>query len=161
MTMKDRFDADEWQKLRSLPLQVWGVVAMADKKVDHREAEEMTKRLAAAAAGDPDPLLREVAADLLSGGPPAFERSLRASLDASQTHPEQVKRLLREKLSDSEYQGFFGSLFADAVMLARSGRKRLFKRSGINKNEMEMLRALAGFWEIDLDAAADRFGRGS
>lgn len=162
--MKEKFTTAEWEQLRSLPFQVFVLVVMSDKKFDKEEAEQIAVRLAVAAGNDPDPLLRELAADLVGGGPAALEQALQAAMDPAKSHPEEMKRVLRDNLSEDEYQSFMGSLFADAVNIARAtgGRGGIFKKKKkqgeIAADELKMLGGIAAFWEVDLPRVAARFG---
>jgi len=74
---------------------------------------------------------------------------------AAETEVGTTRELLRSKLSAEEYQSYLGSIFIDALAVARAMGTA---GSEISEQEQTMLAAFGLAWEIDLDEVKRIFG---
>ena len=152
----ERFTDEEWELVKMVPFQAFGMVAGADGEVDKAEAEELFKRMTGGAMGYKDPLHKAVAMDIVGKdwGP-----LIKGSMDPAVAHPEKIKTLLREKLTFQEYQSFLGSIFIDVVNVAKAsgGGGVLKKKSPISEEEEKALQAILVFYGIDMQAVKKAF----
>ena len=147
--MKDRFKPDEWEIVRCVPIQAFGIVAGADMEPDQKEFEEFAKRMLQGGMTYKDQLHREVAQEFASDD---LQKRIQkaAEVDVSQT-----KALLKGKLSAEEYQSFLGSIFIDALAVARATGA---SGAEVSEQEQTMLAAFGMAWEIDLEEVQRIFG---
>ena len=143
--MKEKFTQAEWLTLRPMPIQAFLLVAGIDGKIDEKETEEFADRCSRGAAGYKDPLHREIAQDLASGG---FQAALEAAV---KTDPGEVKRILRKNLTGEEYERFVSSVFIDCLAVAAASGPRFRKKKRIGDAEGKALAAIAAVWEVNLD----------
>lgn len=144
---KARFTDQEWGLVMSVPFLFFGMTAGADGSIDQAEAAELDRRMKGGAFGYKDPLHREVALEFFSTPVTAAELLVKAN----QAGPEKVRATLRAKLTDSEYQGYVGSVFIDSMGVANAS-------GGISPKETESLTALATFFGVDVAGLSKRFG---
>ena len=148
--MKEPFTPEEWQVVRAMPIQAFIVVAGVDGTVDQKETKEFTDRLSRGAVGYRDPLHREIAHDLATGG-------LTDALQAVGTSdPAEARRLLRKHLSGEEYEQFVASVFIDCLAVANASGPRFRRKKRIGDKEQKALAATAAFWEVNLDELVRR-----
>lgn len=140
--MKERFTPDEWELVRCVPIQAFGIVAGADMQADQREFEEFAGRMLRGGMTYKDTLHREVAQEFASD-----DLSKRIE-KATQMEIGGTKTLLRTKLTPQEYQSFLGSILIDAVAVARASGEA---GKEIGDQEQTMLAAFGMAWEIDLE----------
>jgi hypothetical protein len=143
--MKERFSDQEWRTIMSLPFAIFGVVASADGKVDEKEIEEFTKRTLNPLWQYKDALHQEVARDIAGSDVSALIQ------EGMQLDPEPVRAMLKEKLSEDEYQSFLGSIFVDEMAVARASGGGIFRKGKIKDKESERLVGFAAFFGIDLE----------
>lgn len=143
---KARFGSD-WHLVMAVPFLFFGMTAGADGNIDDAEAAEMQRRMQGGALGYKDPLHREVAAEFFST--PVTMNDLLTK--ANQAGPEKIRSLLQKKLSTNEYQGYLGSVFIDALGVARAS-------GGVSASETQALTALATFFGVDIAGLEKRFG---
>lgn len=147
--MKEKFTPEEWEMLKALPFTAFGIVALADGKVDDKEAAEFNKRLQSA-AGYKDPLHKEVALDILVSDMQALiARAGKVDLST-------IKGFLREKLTQDEYQRFLGSILIDVLAVARTSGGFL-GRGDVSDEENRALAVFAAQFEIDMAAVKRLF----
>lgn len=148
--MKEKFTPEEWEMLKALPFAAFGVVALADGKVNHKEAAEFNKRLQSA-AGYKDPLHKELALDILvSDIPVLIARAAKVDLNS-------IKGFLGEKLTQDEYQRFLGSILIDVLAVARASGGFL-GRGAVSDEESRALAVFGARFGIDLAAVKRLFG---
>lgn len=155
--MKERFTAEEWSLLKTLPFHVFILVAGSDKKIDKKEKEQLKQHLESAPYYK-DALHREVAVDILSSD---MEGLIRQAADFSQfaARASRIKEFLREKLSSDEYQRFVASLFVDGLKIARaSGGGPFGLGDKVSDEEKVALAALATVFDLDLSRLSEHFG---
>jgi uncharacterized tellurite resistance protein B-like protein len=115
--MKERFEAHEWEDLRFLPVAVFFMVALADRKVQPEEVAAFAKQVGEGAMLK-DPLHRALVVDIAG--------NLQSVLQSVQNRQQAVdftqktKGFLKAKLSDEEYQRFIGSLFISGIQIAKA-----------------------------------------
>lgn len=147
--MKERFTTEEWESVRCVPVQAFGIVAGADADADSREFGEFADRMLRGGMTYKDPLHREVAQEFASDD---LQKRVRL---AAQTEVAETKALLRSKLSPEEYQGFLGSIFIDAVAVARASGT---PGEEVSEPEQAMLMAFAMAWDLDFQVIQRLFG---
>jgi tellurite resistance protein len=143
---KSRFGSD-WDLVMAVPFLFFGMTAGADGTIDDTEAAEMQRRMQGGALAYKDPLHREVAAEFFST--PVTMNELLAK--ANQAGPEKIRSLLQKKLSANEYQGYLGSVFIDAMGVARAS-------GGVSEVEAQALTTLATYFGVDIAGLQKRFG---
>ncbi len=144
MSMQERFTDDEWQMLIGLPAQLLMMVGMVDGEFDAKERAEANQRLLRAAAGDPDPLYRELASAM-------FHSGTGLESDAARADPARCRQILQDNLSGEEYQRFLMSVFVDGLAVARASgktRRNPFrpKPDVVADEEKQILGAWASFY---------------
>lgn len=153
--MKDRFSSDEWDLLTRLPMVVYGSVASADGIIDDTEVAQLAQDVA---TWDhlKDEMHREIAAELLDLDSDAvFEMAL----NVTPGQLEEMKAILRDKLTPDEYQGFMASLFIHGIRIARaSGSGRLGLGDPICQDERDALATFVEVFELDMDSVSKQFG---
>jgi hypothetical protein len=147
--MKERFATEEWELVRCVPIQAFGIVAGADREPDPKEFEEFAGRMLRGAMTYKDVLHREVAQEFAGD-----DLGKRIQM-AAETEVGTTRELLRSKLSAEEYQSYLGSIFIDALAVARAMGTA---GSEISEQEQTMLAAFGLAWEIDLDEVKRIFG---
>jgi hypothetical protein len=154
--MKERFTPEEWSLLKTLPFQVFVLVAGSDKKIDKKEIEQLQKDLQSAAFYR-DPLHREVAVDILTSD---IDALIKQAMDVSQfaARASRIKTFLHEKLSSEEYQRFVGSLFVDGLKIARaSGGGAFGMGDKVSDEEKLALAALATLFDLDVNTLSQYY----
>lgn len=146
-TMKDRFEAHEWELLTTLPFHFFGAVALADGEIEDREFEEFVRNIQERATDDRNPLHRDIAAELAGM---TYGEFLEKGPEAFACDPQGVKRILEARLSADEYQSFIGSLFRDALNVATVGDEVPAGGPPLGTDATNVLIEMATFWEIDL-----------
>jgi hypothetical protein len=147
--MKERFTTDEWEIVRCVPIQAFGIVAGADMNLEQKEFEEFARRMLQGAMTYKDPLHREVAQEFASDD---LAKRIQKS---SEVEVGTTKALLKGKLSAEEYQSFLGSIFIDALAVARATGT---SGAEVSEQEQTMLAAFGMAWEIDLAELQRIFG---
>jgi hypothetical protein len=143
---KSRFGSD-WDLVMSVPFLFFGATAGADGTIDSAEAAELQRRMQGGALGYKDPLHREVAAEFFST-PVTIDQLI---TKANQAGPDKVRSVLQKKLTTDEYQSYLGSVFIDAMGVARAS-------DGISPVELQALTTLATFFGVDIAGMQKRFG---
>jgi len=147
MSMQERFSDEEWRVLIGLPAQLLMMVGMVDGEFDAKEREEANKRLVRAAADDPDPLYRELAAAM-------FRSGTSMESDLARANPTRCRQILQDNLSREEYQRFLMSVFVDglAVASASAGKRSRNpfrpKPDVVGDEEKQILGAWASFYDM-------------
>ena len=157
--MKEKFTADEWGLVKTLPFQVWALVAGADGNVDRDELKFLDQDLKSGAIAYKDPLLRELAADFFTSSDTA-DGVITAAVDAwkSEDTVGEIKALLDEKLTQDERERFFGSLFIlgrDTARASGGSKGGIFKSATdpISDEEKNALFLFTMRYGIDLQAS--------
>jgi hypothetical protein len=146
-TFKSRFTGDDWSLVMAVPFIFYGMTAGADGTIDAAEQEELRRRMQGGAVGYKDPLHREVAQEFW--GTPVTADQLLSRANAA--GPEKVRSVLQKVLTHDEYQGYVGSVFIDAMGVAKAS-------GGVSGEEATALTALAGFFGVDVAGLQKRFG---
>ncbi|MBM3696008.1 MAG: hypothetical protein FJW79_08775 [Actinobacteria bacterium] len=144
---KSRFSSEDWDLVMAVPFLFFGMTAGADGNIDAAEAAELQRRMQGGALGYKDPLHREVAAQFFST-PVTIDQLLKRANTAG---PEKVRSVLQKALTPDEYQNYLGSVFIDAMGVARASQ-------GVSPEELTALSALATFFGIDVAGLDKRFG---
>ncbi|MBC7265112.1 MAG: hypothetical protein H5T64_12265 [Chloroflexi bacterium] len=155
--MKEKFSTEEWELLKLLPFQVFALVAGADKKVDQQEIAQLQKDLQDAPFYK-DPLHKELAVDILTSDVSAL---ISKATDASKfvDRANQIKGILKVKLTTEEYQRFVASMFINGLRIARaSGGGVLGMGEKVSEEEKVALVMFATLFELDLQSVSKYFG---
>jgi hypothetical protein len=163
MTMRERFSDSEWQELLHIPFDGFLMVALADKKIEQEEVAAFVETIARA-SDLKDPMHRELAMDLASRGGVGISSEM--SFEANETGPqmaarvERSKAVLKDKLTQEEYESFLGSVLMNAMAVAAAtGKHRLFhKKQQISDDEARALAVFCAAWEINPAEALTRYG---
>lgn len=165
MSMRERFSDEEWALARHVPVDAFFMVALSDAKLEEKEiasfADELTH-----AEGMIDPLHREVAEDLDMGRgrqlQPELEFQAAENAAQMQVRIANTKTLLREKLTQDEYQSFIASAAITGMKAARAtGGGGLFHRKEtVSDEEKTALMAFITTYELDPSALAKFPGAG-
>jgi hypothetical protein len=154
--MREKFTREEWELLKLLPFQVFALVAGADQKVDEAEVAQLQKDLQDAPFYK-DPLHRELFVEILSSDISALIKEV---MDFSK-FPEranQMKAILKEKLTPDEYQRFVGSMFVNGLRVARaSGGSFLGRGDKVSEEEKRALFLFAAMFDLDLESLSKSF----
>ncbi len=140
--MKEMFTTEEWELVKCVPIQAFGVVAGVDSGVDEKESEEFSGRMVRGALGYKDPLHRELAQSLVA------DDMSKLIQKASETGVGETKAILKSKLSAEQYQSFLGSIFIDSVAVANASGT---PGAAVSEAEASMLVAFAMAWDLDLE----------
>jgi hypothetical protein len=163
MTMRERFSDSEWQELLHIPFDGFLMVALADKHVDKEEVAAFLETLAR--AGElKDQMHREIAMDLATRGSAGIAGEM--SFEANETGPqmaarvERSKAVLKDKLTQQEYESFLGSVLMNALAVAAAtGKRRMFhKKQMISDDEARALAVFCTAWDINPAEALTRYG---
>lgn len=148
--MKDRFSDEEWHLLKFLPFQAFMLVAAADGVVDESEMGILSAQLREAATLI-DPLHRALFVDLVQEDLQEYVQGSTPDRFAESLDP--MKALLRDRLSEEEYQSFVASLFASGLEVARaSGGRFLGVGDKVSREEMDMLATFAAAFGLEPQA---------
>lgn len=154
--MKEHFTEPEWTLLKRLHFQVFALVAGSDGTIDRREMAELKRQLDTGGLVA-DPLHRRLLVDIVKDDPNSYRVDL--TPNRMPGFASQVKEILRDHLSPSEYQGFVESLFASGLRVARSsGTNPLGFGRAVSKDERAALAAFAVQYDLDSDALQRRLG---
>lgn len=153
--MKERFTGDEWELLKVLPFQVFGLVAGSDGVIDRKERKALERQLRSAEVVA-NPLHRSLLHDILL-------EDIRVHPSASPSRmpgvAKSVKAVLRSHLDEEEYRDFIDSLFLSGLDVAHSSRGlRLGFGSQVSATENAALAAFAVQYELDSSAVRRRLG---
>ncbi len=154
--LKDKFTAQEWELLKQLHFQVFGLVAGSDGVIDRKERAVLDRQLR---SGElvANPLHRSLLTDILREDVRGNARSTISSPILTPTGS--LKDLLRDRLTDSEYHDFINSLFGFGLEVARaSGAGPLGLTGPVSPAEDAALNAFAVQYELDSDALRKRLG---
>lgn len=163
--MKERFTADEWERLERLPPLFFQFIALADQEVQPHEVETFVTELHDAVHYR-DPLVRELFFDLTQADvfQKAWEkvnRIVRTSSDAIGAEIAGTRALLEANLSPEEYQRFFFVLIGVGMRIGASAgeekKKGIFGRKKatppeLDVKEVQALGVLGTQFGVDLDA---------
>jgi hypothetical protein len=164
-TMRERFTEDEWTLVRHVPADAFLMVAMSDGTMEDEEQAVFAQELTSAHLLM-NPLHREVSEDLdmNRGGHLSEELQFQVAETAAEMVPRiaRTKTLLKEKLTEDEYQGFVGSVFVTGLKVARSagGQKGgIFRKETgpISDEEQKALVTFATAYEVDPQALQQYF----
>ena len=146
--MKDRFSVQEWELLKYLPYQIFLLVAAADGHIDDRELEKFNVQMS-----ELKQLKSELHRDLLTdfvqeGG----NKDVRELLDWENAINETdiIKPLLKDKLSETEYQEFVTSIFLNALEVAQASGDGPIPHNAVSEKEAEVLTGFASLYEVDV-----------
>ena len=172
--MRERFTDSEWQSVVMVWSDAVDRVGDADPAGEKIEVAQIVEDLILARTSNPDPLFREVAADVwspireegmpqsspepssgsFSGPPPpppdpphgAYTVSVQSS---RQENPAVViaKRTLRAKVSDEEYDSYMTAVLFHALKVAKAAGE---PGREVSAEEAKALGDFASDWEIDL-----------
>lgn len=154
--MKEKFSPAEWEFLKLLPFQIFVMVAGADSKIDKEEVERLNEDLRTAPYYK-DPLHRELFVDLLTSDGNVLVKEV---LDASKflDRMNQMKALLKDRLTPDEYQRFVASMFVCGLNIARaSGGGFLGRGDKVSSEEKIALSAFAAMFELAPDSLSRFF----
>jgi len=154
--MREKFTREEWELLKLLPFQVFALVAGADQKVDEAEVAQLLKDLQEAPFYK-DPLHRELFVEILSSDISAL---IKEAMDFSKylERANQMKAILKEKLTPDEYQRFVGSMFVNGLRVARaSGGSFLGRGDKVSEEEKRALLLFAAMFDLDLESLSKSF----
>lgn len=143
---KSRFAAAEWDLVMSLPHLFFVFMAARDGSIADAEFKVWSDRMSKGALGYKDPMHREVVREFFSS-PVTSEQLIRKANEAG---PAQIRDLLKRHLSADEYQGYVGSVWIDALAVARA-------EDGVSAKEQEALANLATFFGVDVEALQKRW----
>lgn len=155
--MKEKFDAAEWELLKLLPFHIFVLVAGADSKIDQKEIDRMNEDIKSAPYYK-DPLHRELALDILTSDVNALTKE---AMDPSQLleRTQQIKIILKDRLTLDEYQRFVASMFICGLNIARaSGGGLLGRGNPVSEQEKLALSAIAAMFELSVDSISKFFG---
>lgn len=156
--MKENFTEPEWTLLKRLHFQVFALVAGSDGTIDRREMAELKRQLDTGGLVA-DPLHRRLLVDIVRDDPDSYRVDLIPN--RMPAFASQVKGILHDHLSPTEYQGFIESLFASGLRVARSsGTNPLGFGKAVSKDERAALAAFAVQYDLDSDALQRRLGFG-
>ena len=152
--MKERFTTEEWQSLKTLPFVVCVLTAAADGVIDQKEAEEIVRQLREGAALK-DELHRELIVDITSS---AGGDQKPMNRQGAENTVQKIKGVLKDKLSDDEYQRFVGSLILSGLKVANSSGGFLGMGNKVSKEEQAILGAIAALFDLDPSSVSKHFG---
>jgi len=147
--MREKFTQKEWELLKLLPFHVFVLVAGADQKIDEAEVAQLNEDLRTAPLYK-DPLHRELFVDILTSDINAL---VKKAMDISKLveRANQMKTILKEKLTSEEYQRFVGSMFINGLKIARaSGGGLLGLGDKVSEEEKRALLLFAAMFDLDL-----------
>lgn len=154
--MRERFTQEEWELLKLLPFQVFVLVAGADQKIDEAEVAQLNEDLRTAPFYK-DPLHRELFVDILTSDVNSLTKE---AMDISRfvERANQIKVILREKLTPEEYQRFVASMFINGLKIARaSGGGFLGLGDKVSAEEKRALFLFAAMFDLDLESLSRFF----
>lgn len=154
--MREQFTEHEWELLKRLHFQVFGLVAGSDGVVDRKERSELERQLLTGEVVT-DPLHRLLLTDLLKDD--SATRLSHVAPNRMPSAPKTIKAILRSRLTDDEYRSFIGSLFSSGLEVARaSGSGPLGLGPRISSEERAALLAFAVQYELDAEVLARQLG---
>jgi hypothetical protein len=154
--LKNKFTDREWELLKQLHFQVFGLVAGSDGVIDRKERAVLERQLRSGELVS-NPLHRRLLTDILKEDVRGNARPTISSPILTPTGS--LKDLLRDRLTDSEYHDFINSLFAFGLEVARaSGGGPLGLTGPISPEEDAALNAFAVEYELDSDSLRRRLG---
>lgn len=152
--MIERFSPDEWELLKSIPMNAFLVIAGADGGLDANEAQTFMAEIGASTF-----LKDELHRELMAGMNDGFMSIMAAASEYTPESRERMKALLRARLSTDEYQRFFASVFISAIGIARaSGGHAAGSAANANREEKEALIAWGVLWDLDPASVSKYFG---
>jgi hypothetical protein len=154
--MKEKFTQEEWELLKLLPFHVFVMVAGADRKIDEDEVAQLNEHLRTAPFYK-DPLHRELFVDILTSDVNAL---VEKAIDPSKLleRANQIKAILRQKLTLDEYQRFVASMFIDGLKVARaSGGGFLGRGDKVSEEEKLALTMFAAMFNLDPESMSKFF----
>jgi hypothetical protein len=145
--MKEKFTQEEWGLLKLLPFHVFVMVAGADRKIDKKEIAQLSEDLRTAAFYK-DPLHRELFIDILTSDVNAL---VEEAMDISKLlgRANQIKAILKEKLTPDEYQRFVASMFIDGLKVARASGGGILGGRKVSEEEELALNMFAAMFDLD------------
>jgi hypothetical protein len=155
--MKEKFSEAEWELLKLLPFHVFVMVAAADSKIDDKEVARMNEDLKTAPYYK-DPLHKELFVDILSSDVNAL---IQEAMDPSKLleRANQIKAILKDRLTLDEYQRFVASMFICGLNVARaSGGGFLGRGDKVSDEEKLALSAFAAMFELAPESLSRFFG---
>jgi hypothetical protein len=157
IAVKEKFSPAEWELLKLLPFHIFVMVAGADRKIDEKEIAQLNEDLKTAPYYK-DPLHRELFLDILASDVNALAQE---AMDPSKLlqRANQIKAILKEKLTLDEYQRFVASIFVNGLQIARaSGGGFLGRGDKVSEEEKLALAAFAAMFELAPDSLSRFFG---
>lgn len=146
--MKERFSAQEWELLKYMPYQIFLLVAAADGHIDDKELAKFNAQLSELEMLN-SKLHRDLLTDFVQEG---GDKDVRELLDWEKAVNETdiIKPLLKDKLSETEYQDFITSIFLNALEVAQASGDGLIPHNAVSEKEAEVLTGFAGLYEVDV-----------
>lgn len=169
--MKERFTDEQWRTLERLPVLVFIQVALADGNLEDEESTTFVAEMLDAPNWR-DPLIRELLLTLAEADhfTSAFEAATRLSTTSAEAVLAELgagKTILRDNLTEEEYQRFAFSLIGLARKISdahteRTKKKGLFHRkkeeaSATSDVEAQMIGLLSAIFGLDPGAALKGF----
>jgi len=140
--MKERFSADEWEKLEMASIHACIMAAICVSKPTEG-INRLLMKIETSEITYKDPLHEELAQSIAGSEPiPLVEKAKELEISALET----IRDFLRQKLKSEEYQSFVRSLFIDQWNFAMACD------NDINKKGRKSLYSFALFWGINLEA---------
>jgi hypothetical protein len=153
--MKERFEAEEWENLKFIPVAVFFLVAGADGKVDKKEIEAFATQVGRGTMLK-DPLHRELIVDI-AGNLEGVLGNVK-NLKQAENFVQKSKDTLKAKLSEDEYQRFIASLFVSGIGIARaSGGAFLGMGNKVSEEEKTALAKFGIAWDLDPQSISKHF----
>ena len=116
--MKERFTAEEWEKLMHFQIDVPILVAFADGRFDEKEQREILSQ-AKDAGLLIDTLHRELYEDFIDNLEAIAQSSKISSAKRWEDFSE-IKQILKRRLSQDEYERFIASVFINGIKVAKA-----------------------------------------
>lgn len=157
-SIRDRFEVEEWDLVRTLPLQVFGFVAGADGTIDRNEVNDLIDQIAIW-----QHLKSPLHGQILQtyADETDFWRILQhaTSYADSLDKAREIKAILKRRLSDDEYREFMASLFWSGLEFAQSSGGGPFGLlDTVSRAERKKLEVFADLY--DIEAADSRLDPG-
>lgn len=149
------FTPEEWELLKGLHFEVFGLVAGSDGRIDRKERAELERQVREGGLVY-DPLHRRLLRDILQDEA-AWRLAPRAP-NRMPTRSAKVKSALRRHLTPGQYQRFIESLFRSGLEVARASGSSRLRGGPVSREERSALTAFAVQYELDSGALRDWLG---
>jgi hypothetical protein len=162
MAVRERFTDEEWRLVVHIPFDAFIFAAMADGNVEDTEVQAFVETLEKAPMIKND-LHREILLHHASSGAVGIGAEItfemKESVAAMDERFARTKPILKQRLTATEYQEFFRSVFINALAVAGSSREKKKhawsrKQPPISKKESDALAVFAMKWDIDISFLA-------